>query len=715
MRLFSPTGALVTFLIIGIWVLIFALVSTRTHQKELEARVDYMMAKKRFPELQAGLRQLSRGRRKKSEGVPDGFVPITFDATTGKAVLCKLNFDEHHMHPSETPMFKDLIKKSDCKGSNTMVADIDELEKMGGVEIAGFIFHMSRCGSTLVADILSVDPENLVYSESAPPAYVIQHCNSCSREMKIKLLQIVMKAMGHSKIHSRMFFKFQSSNSPFISLLREAFPNVPWVFLYREPVEVLVSQFKSSLPNAKRPCTRVTEAWRQKRNVPSSADAHTVCGARLNEHLESALREAQADPRNSQVLNYAKLPDILWETIFPKLFFYAPSQPTVELMSQQSKIYSKSRNAKQQTFNGDSELKQKKATSEIHKAAEIMRTNFNHLEQLSSQGMARLSLRPNPIIVPESELAIPVDKYLPYPKLIPLLDVLKRWPPDEPDLPDIPGIAEGSLARFDYRDPAQRQRALLLRNHEVPFIVTNVPNVDDVVKKWTDEYLRVKFGNKKRTVLRSTSNHFMYWSQKLAGKQNFEPPTQPMQMNYDEFMAVRAKAETSPVESEHVYMQLNGGRENQFFDEDITIFKPVKSFWMVDPSKNRGINCRWGARGIIAEAHYDGGRNYIAMLKGAKRYIILPPKDCPNLYLYPRGHPQGRHSMVDWSKPIDLEKYPNFAKAEATEVYLRAGEVMYLPSYWFHYIISAGASIQCNSRSGLARRGRDLIADCGFY
>eukprot|EP00039_Didymoeca_costata_P016184 m.286541 g.286541 ORF g.286541 m.286541 type:complete len:103 (-) comp16352_c1_seq19:2597-2905(-) len=54
------------------------------------------------------------------------------------------------------------------------------------------------------------------------------------------------------------------------------------------------------------------------------SDAHTVCGARLNEHLESALQEAQADPRNSQVLNYAKLPDILWETIFPKLFFYAP-------------------------------------------------------------------------------------------------------------------------------------------------------------------------------------------------------------------------------------------------------------------------------------------------------------------------------------------------------------------------------------------------------
>ena len=35
---------------------------------------------------------------------------------------------------------------------------------------------------------------------------------------------------------------------------------------------------------------------------------------------------------------------------------------------------------------------------------------------------------------------------------------------------------------------------------------------------------------------------------------------------------------------------------------------------------NKGIQCRFGMRGVIAEAHYDGGRNMVAMLKGAKRY-----------------------------------------------------------------------------------------------
>lgn len=86
----------------------------------------------------------------------------------------------------------------------------------------------------------------------------------------------------------------------------------------------------------------------------------------------------------------------------------------------------------------------------------------------------------------------------------------------------------------------------------------------------------------------------------------------------------------------------------------------------------QGINCRFGSRGIIAEAHYDGGRNFVAMLKGtndmrhshstgrficndeitlsfrllphaigAKRYVLLPPSECSLLYLYDRNHPEG--------------------------------------------------------------------------
>ena len=53
------------------------------------------------------------------------------------------------------------------------------------------------------------------------------------------------------------------------------------------------------------------------------------------------------------------------------------------------------------------------------------------------------------------------------------------------------------------------------------------------------------------------------------------------------------------------------------------------------------------------------------------------------------------------------------ASFQATEVVLTAGEALYIPSYWFHYIISTGVSFQCNTRSGNAFRGRADLFKCG--
>ena len=88
-------------------------------------------------------------------------------------------------------------------------------------------------------------------------------------------------------------------------------------------------------------------------------------------------------------------------------------------------------------------------------------------------------------------------------------------------------------------------------------------------------------------------------------------------------------------------------------------------------------------KGVIAGAHYDAGRNFVAMVKGRKRYILLPPKACKDLALLPRGHPSARHSMLDWSNMTEISQYESFMKAEATEVVVSMGDVLYIPSYWY--------------------------------
>ena len=134
---------------------------------------------------------------------------------------------------------------------------------------------------------------------------------------------------------------------------------------------------------------------------------------------------------------------------------------------------------------------------------------------------------------------------------------------------------------------------------------------------------------------------------------------------------------------------------------------------MVEPRAQRGVHCRFGMKGVIAEAHYDGSRNSVVLLNGLRRWVMAHPNQCDNLHLYPRGHPSGRHSAVDWSKP-DLEQFPKFKKTVGNEVILQPGDVLYVPTDWFHYIVSLNVNFQCNTRSGISMEYKEDLAKCGF-
>ena len=119
-------------------------------------------------------------------------------------------------------------------------------------------------------------------------------------------------------------------------------------------------------------------------------------------------------------------------------------------------------------------------------------------------------------------------------------------------------------------------------------------------------------------------------------------------------------------------------------------------------------------RGVIAESHYDTGKNMIAMLKGNKRYILNPPESCKMLGILSESrHPSYRHSIIDFSN-IEECKKKKIDQVRAVDTILREGEVLYVPSFWFHYIISLQYSIQCNARSGapVGEQGKDFIEKC---
>lgn len=107
-------------------------------------------------------------------------------------------------------------------------------------------------------------------------------------------------------------------------------------------------------------------------------------------------------------------------------------------------------------------------------------------------------------------------------------------------------------------------------------------------------------------------------------------------------------------------------------------------------------------------------RNFILMLRGKKRYILAHPSQCINMELYPPGHPSVRHTRINWSDPKSWSDGKNFAKGMVNEVVLQAGDGLYLPTYWLHFIVSLTLNYQCNARSGITYEYKHHVTRCGF-
>lgn len=108
----------------------------------------------------------------------------------------------------------------------------------------GFILHMSRCGSTLIAQMLAAMPGNIVISEAAPIDAVIQFIRTAPSSAG--LLPAIIAAYGRPRSgdQSRYFLKLDCWHTLALPLLRRLYPETPWIFLYRDPVEVLVSHMR---------------------------------------------------------------------------------------------------------------------------------------------------------------------------------------------------------------------------------------------------------------------------------------------------------------------------------------------------------------------------------------------------------------------------------------------------------------------------------------
>lgn len=110
----------------------------------------------------------------------------------------------------------------------------------------GLVFHMSRCGSTMVSQALAAMPGHVALSEPAPFDQLLQFCaarTDLALEYRLALLRGMAALLTGERggVVRRRFLKTDCWHAGALPLLRAAFPDTPWIFLYRDPCAVLRS------------------------------------------------------------------------------------------------------------------------------------------------------------------------------------------------------------------------------------------------------------------------------------------------------------------------------------------------------------------------------------------------------------------------------------------------------------------------------------------
>jgi hypothetical protein len=165
-----------------------------------------------------------------------GAEPIVSWYYLGAAPLREPFYDETLQH-AQTPFNSLFAYRTDMN----VLARWHEASP--GLTPSGFIFHMSRCGSTLVSRMLAALPCHLVVSEAGPLDALARSHPQTPIGQRISRFRWMVSALGQKRTgrEERYFVKFDSRTTLDLPFIRQAYPDVPWIFVYRDPAEVMAS------------------------------------------------------------------------------------------------------------------------------------------------------------------------------------------------------------------------------------------------------------------------------------------------------------------------------------------------------------------------------------------------------------------------------------------------------------------------------------------
>lgn len=269
------------------------------------------------------------------------------------------------------PFFQQTVERAKRDKREERFTEFDVLlqveKELDSVQPSGFIFHSSRCGSTLVANACRAVSNSIVLSEAnAIDKLIARFITDADNSVKESLYSVFLRGVVHALAQRRtgneqhLFIKFACCSFAQFERIKRIWPNVPWLFLYRDPVETIVSNMRDVPPWLIDTDRRVLSSI-----INSDAGEMSLeerCARTIGSLYSTAYNLANS---NSMLLNYNQLSVPVIASIL-KFFNVNPSNEELETITRTSGVYSKGARA----FMPDTDTKQKLASDLIREMSE---------------------------------------------------------------------------------------------------------------------------------------------------------------------------------------------------------------------------------------------------------------------------------------------------------------------------------------------------------
>jgi len=250
-----------------------------------------------------------------------------------------------------------------------------------------FIFHMSRCGSTVLSRAIAQGSDIIVMSEVPVINELLGYL--CNRDLripindpiKLQMLRSLIVALGRRRWDSQQSYvvKFSSWNVMLLESIRAAFSGVPCLFVYRDPAEVIIAHLLKPSGFFGRQGCLVSQALTGLDHSQLSAMSQLDYTAKCLDDIMSA-GHMMAD----YYLNYPNIN----KALLPRLLRYCDIQCAKEQLATMILAFDQdAKSFEASSFFNDTPFKREAITSEIHRVANCSLAARFHALQSSTKNL----------------------------------------------------------------------------------------------------------------------------------------------------------------------------------------------------------------------------------------------------------------------------------------------------------------------------------------